>query len=73
MYNTSKVASGKLVGSLLGGTALNYIYHRASVCRDIAGAKKERQYLEMTKLDIRKDLERCQERKCLQRSMGNRV
>ena len=32
-YNTSKAASGELVESLLGGTALNYIVHRACVRR----------------------------------------
>ena len=30
-YNTSKAASGGLVDSLLGGSSLNYIGHRACV------------------------------------------
>ena len=30
-YNTSNVASGGLVDSLLGGSALNYVGHRAYV------------------------------------------
>ena len=32
-YNTSKAASGELVDSLLGGSALNYVGHRACVRR----------------------------------------
>ena len=39
-YNNSKVASGELVDSLLGGTALIYIGHRACVRRASAGARK---------------------------------
>ena len=30
-YNTSKATSGELVDSLLGGTELNYIGHRACI------------------------------------------
>ena len=40
VYNTSNAASGKLVGYILVGTALNYIGHRVCVCRESAGARK---------------------------------
>ena len=45
IYNTSKAASGELVGSLLGGTALNYIGHRACIHGASAGARKKGKYL----------------------------
>ena len=41
-YNTSKAASGELVDSLLGGTALNYVGHRACVRGVSAGERRER-------------------------------
>ena len=41
-YNTSKADSGKLVDSLLGGTALNYVCHKACVRRAIAGARRKK-------------------------------
>ena len=67
MYNTSKVASGKLVGSLLGGTALNYIGHKACVCGVFMGARKDWQPTEMVDLDIKKDLAGVQDRNRLHR------
>ena len=39
-YNTSKEASGELVGSRLGGTALNYIGLRDCVSGASTGARK---------------------------------
>ena len=39
-YNTYKAVSGELVDSLLGGSALNYVGHRASVRGESAGARK---------------------------------
>ena len=32
-YNTSKAASREMVDSLLGGSVLNYVGHRACVCK----------------------------------------
>ena len=32
-YNTSKAASRELVESLLGGSILNYVGHRACICK----------------------------------------
>ena len=40
VYNTSKADSGELVDSILGGSALNYVGHRACVLRASAGANK---------------------------------
>ena len=39
-YNTAKAASGELVESLLGGSALNYVGHRACILGASAGAIK---------------------------------
>ena len=39
-YNTSKVSSGELVDSLLGGTALNCVGYREFVRKASAGARK---------------------------------
>ena len=47
VYNTYKSASEVLVGSLLGSTHRNYIYHKSCVCRSIAEAQKQWEYLEM--------------------------
>ena len=46
-YNTSKAASGELVGSLLGGTALNYIGHMSCVRGASVGARKEQNYVDI--------------------------
>ena len=40
-YNTSKVARGEPVGSLLGGTALKYAGYTTCVYGDSAGVRKE--------------------------------
>ena len=39
-YNTSKAASKVLVGSLLGGTDLNYVVHKGCVRRDSVNRQK---------------------------------
>ena len=49
-YNTSKVASGELVDSILGGTVLNYVGRRACVRGVSAGARKDRKQVEMVEL-----------------------
>ena len=53
-YNTSKAVSGELVDSLLGGTALNYVSHREYVRGASAGERKERDYVDMEEMAIRK-------------------
>ena len=46
-YNTSKSASRELVDSLLGGNALNYVGHRACVCKASLAARRARIHVEM--------------------------
>ena len=55
-HNTSKTASKVLVGSLLGGTDLNCVEHKACVCRLSADARKQQDYSEIEALTIRKEL-----------------
>ena len=50
VYNTSKLTSGELVDFLLGGTALNYVGHRACVRGASAGEIKERKHVELADL-----------------------
>ena len=70
-YNTSKADSGELVDSILGGTNLNYVGHRACICRASAGARKERKHVEMVDMDRQKELEGGKERNRLHRAMRN--
>ena len=39
VYNTSKAASRELVESLLGGSVLNYVGHRACICKASQAAR----------------------------------
>ena len=55
-YNTSKAASEVLVGSLLGGTDLNYVDIKACAHRLSADGRKQRKYLGISALTIRKDM-----------------
>ena len=59
--------------SLLVSTTLNYIGHRACVCRASAGARKERKYMEMADLDKQKDMTGGQYRKHLHMETNNGV
>ena len=56
VYNTSKAASKVLVGSLLGGTNLNYVAHKASVCRSSAYGQKQQEFSYIEALTRRKEL-----------------
>ena len=56
-YKTSKEDSGELVYSLLGGSSLNYIVHRACISGESAGARIESKHMKLVELDILKDLE----------------
>ena len=62
-----KDTSRELLDSLLGGTALNYVGHRAYVHRASAVARKGRKHVEVAELDRRKELAGGQERNRLQR------
>ena len=71
-YNTSKETSGELVGSILGNiTALNYVGHRYCVCEASAGARKEKQHVEMADLDRQKELAGGQDKNYLYRATRN--
>ena len=62
------MSRGELVGSLLGGTALNYIGHMACACGVTSGEKKEQEYMEMEELARQKELVGGQDRKRLHRA-----
>ena len=62
---------GKLLDSLLGGTTLNYVYHRICIRREIAGARKERKHVELAELDRQKELAGGQERNHLHGAKNN--
>ena len=70
-YNTSKAATGELVYSLLGGSFLNYVGHRACIRGASTGARKERKHVELAELARRKELAGGQERNRLHRVTRN--
>ena len=72
-YNTYKAARRELVGSLLGGTTINYVDHRACVHGDRVGVRKELQYLEMVDLDRQNYMSGGQERNRLHMATRNRA
>ena len=43
-HNTSKSASEVLIGSLIGGTSLNYVSHKECIHRASADGKKQRKF-----------------------------
>ena len=55
-YNTSKAASGELVDSLLGGSALNYVGHRACVHKSSLAARRAKMHVDLGEVARRKDL-----------------
>ena len=67
-YNTSKVTSGELVDSLLGGIALNYVSHRICLRR---ASRKGQKHVEMVDLDRQKELACVQDRNLLHRETRN--
>ena len=44
-YNTSKAVSWEQVDSLLGGSALNYVGHRACIRRASMAARREKMHI----------------------------
>ena len=46
-YNTSKAASGELLDSLLGGSALNYVGHMACVRRESLTERHTKMHVEL--------------------------
>ena len=55
-YNISKVARKVLVGSLIGGTNLNYVAHKGCIRRASDDGRKQRDLADKAVLSIRKDL-----------------
>ena len=49
-YNTSKAASRDLVDSLLGGSVINYIGHRACVCKASQSARLSKIIVELSEM-----------------------
>ena len=52
-YNTSNASSEELIDSLLGGTSLNYVVHRACVRKASTGVKKDLKHVEMVEPEKR--------------------
>ena len=55
-YNTSKSASEVLIGSILGGTDLNYVVHKGWIRRASTDRRKQRELAEKAVLLIWKEL-----------------
>ena len=70
-YKTSKAASEELVDSILGGTALNYVGHRACVYGESTAARHEKMHVEIVELSRQKELAGGQEMKRLHRATRN--
>ena len=64
-YNTSKVDSGELVDSLLGGSVLNYVGHRACVRKASLVARRAKMHVDLGEMARQKELAGGQERKRL--------
>ena len=67
VYNTCKEASRELVESLLGGSALNYVGHKACIRKTSLAERCAKIHIELQELARRKDLAGGQERKRLHR------
>ena len=67
-YNTSKAASRELVDSLLGGSVLNYIGHRACVRKASQSARRSKMIVEISELYNRQEQAGLQEKNRLHRS-----
>ena len=70
-YKTSKAASGELVDYIFGGSTLNYIGHRDCVRQSRLAARREKMYVELGDLVIKKELVGGQERNRLHRATMN--
>ena len=72
-YNTFKASSEVLVGSLLGGTNLNYVEYKDCVCILSLGDQKQRDYSEKEVLTRRKDVAYRTGLNCLRQAIENWV
>ena len=71
VYNTSKAASGELLYSLLGGSALNYVGHRECIRKASLAARRAKMHVELGELVRSKEHEVGQERNRLHRATRN--
>ena len=69
--NTSKAASRELVDSLLGGSVLNYVGHRACVRKAIKLARLRKRIVNLSKIFKRQEQAGGQEKNRLYREMRN--
>ena len=70
-YNTSKAASRELVDSLLGGSVLNCVGHRACVRTASQTARLRKKLVELAKIFKRQDQAGGQEKNRLHRATRN--
>ena len=70
-YNTSKAASRELVDSILGGSVLNYVGHRACVRKASQSARLSKRIVELLELYDRQEQAGCQEKNRLHRATRN--
>ena len=70
-YNTYKAASGGMVDSILGGSALNYVCHRACVRKASLSARRVKMHVEIGDLARQKELSGGQERNRINRATRN--
>ena len=70
-YNTSKSASRELVDSLLGGSVLNYVGHRACVRKASQSARLSKRIVELAPIFKRQEQAGYQEKNRLHRATRN--
>ena len=70
-YKTSNAASGGLVNSLLGGSVLNYVGHRACELKASQTARQRKMSVELSEVFRRKDQAEGRERNRLHRATRN--
>ena len=70
-YTTSKADSRELLDSLLGGSALNYVGHRACVRKANQSARQTKMSVETAEVFMPQEKAGLQEKNCLHRAMRN--
>ena len=72
-YNTSKAASRDLVDSLLGGSVLNYVGHRACIRKVSLAERCGKMHVELGEVNRRKELAGGQKSNLIHRATRNRA
>ena len=70
-YNTSKAASREMVHSLLGGSVLNYVGHRACIGKASLTTRRTNMHVDLGEVARQKELAGIQERNHLHRATRN--